>query len=138
MPPSSGAAAPHPSTESFGVGLSLVLPQRIQTVSLAADAADKWPHSRARLTSPARLQWKFYAFFVAIPVVYLVAQDVNGATPDNPPYLTRFITQFLGPRNQQWEARNERFMDLVEQAAFDRALFQHADRAQNIEVRSPG
>ena len=28
-------------------------------------------------------------------------------------------------------------MDLVEQAAFDRALFQHSDKAQNIESRMP-
>ena len=62
---------------------------------------------------------------------------MRSATPDNPPRLTRLITDWIRQRDVADEARNLRFMALIEQAAFDRALFQHANRRQNIEQRMP-
>ena len=82
-------------------------------------------------------QWTFYAALLSIPAIYFIAQDVKSATPEKPPYLTRLIQGWMAPMNKEAEERNLRYMALTEQAAFDRALFQHADKPQSIESRMP-
>ena len=94
-------------------------------------------HPLPRRALTPRPQWKFFAAFLAIPAIYFVVQDARSGTPDNPPRLTRLITHWMDQRAAEDQARNLRFMALIEQAAFDRALFQHADKRQNIESRMP-
>ena len=77
----------------------------------------------------------FYLSIASIPVAYvLYAFTTNN--PDAPPLFTRIINSY-SQYEERWVQRNALHTAMIEQAAFDRNLFQGSERSQMIDLKFP-
>ena len=81
------------------------------------------------------LQRNFYLTITAVPVVYaLYAFTTND--PGAAPLFTRMIN-YYSQYEERWKQRNTLHTAMIEQAAFDRNLFQNSERNQMIDLKFP-
>ncbi|KAI5861814.1 hypothetical protein GGS23DRAFT_575016 [Durotheca rogersii] len=82
------------------------------------------------------LGFGFYAFATALPVCYVGYSVSRPGANGEPSSLSKWIQsyEYLGG---EWEVRNNLRTRLIEQAAHDKHLFNHAGRNTHIELKTP-
>ena len=101
-------------------------------------------HSAYAFKSPVRsidyltsFQRGFWVTLAAVPVAFaLYKVSLSSEDPAHQPWLTRVINSYDNWQ-KQYEERNTLHTKMVEQAAFDRNLFQSAQGSRMIDLRFP-
>lgn len=79
----------------------------------------------------------FYLILAAFPVsigIYSLSRPEKDGSPANP--ISRIIEAYTD-MNEKWMARSVLHTAMVEQAAFDRNLFQGTARVKHVDLKFP-
>ncbi|KAI9838687.1 MAG: hypothetical protein M1819_005001 [Sarea resinae] len=78
----------------------------------------------------------FFIALSALPFSYLVYKISRPSSEGEKPLLTRVIESY-SEYKEKWIARNTLHTSMIEQAAFDRNLFQSGNRDGKVELKFP-
>ena len=82
------------------------------------------------------MQTQFFVVLAAVPIAVGVYTISRPSADGQPTALTKVIDSYSHYR-EKWAARNTLHTAMIEQAAFDRNLFQSTPGTQHVDLRFP-
>ncbi|KAF2465032.1 uncharacterized protein BDR25DRAFT_306888 [Lindgomyces ingoldianus] len=100
-------------------------------------AHDEHTHAAGHAPVNESFGWGFWGTVALVPTLGALYQ-VSRPDPDSdsPPLLTRMIAEYHS-HQEEWAAKNDLHVRLLEQAGSDRVLFANSKPQEFIDLRSP-